>query len=89
MVIHQSGIIAIRDGYGVRPLSLANLGDSIVIASETCAFDIIGAKFNRDIANGEMLIINNNGLESLFPFNKISCPKKFWLMQVRHRNLMA
>jgi len=79
LVIHQSGIIAIRDGYGVRPLSLANLGDSIVIASETCAFDIIGAKFNRDIANGEMLIINNNGLESLFPFNKK--PSKFCIFE--------
>ncbi len=79
LVIHQGGIIAIRDGYGVRPLSLARLGDSFIVASESCAFDIIGAKFERDIASGEMLIINNNGLESLFPFAKK--PSKFCIFE--------
>jgi amidophosphoribosyltransferase len=47
---------------------LAKLGSSWVVASETCAFDIIGAKFERDIKNGEMLLINNDGVKSLFPF---------------------
>jgi amidophosphoribosyltransferase len=47
---------------------LARLGDSYVVASETCAFDIIGATFERDIANGEMIIINQNGVKSLKPF---------------------
>jgi len=79
LVIHQNGIIAIRDSYGVRPLSIAQLGDSIAIASETCAFDIIGAKFQRDLASGEMLIISNNGLESLFPFEKK--PSKFCIFE--------
>ena len=79
LVIHKNGIIAIRDSYGVRPLSIAQLGDSIAIASETCAFDIIGAKFQRDLANGEMLIISNNGLESLFPFAKK--PSKFCIFE--------
>jgi len=47
---------------------LARLGDSYVVASETCAFDIIGATFERDIENGEMIIINQNGVKSLKPF---------------------
>ena len=68
VIIHKDGIIALRDPNGVRPLSLARLGDSYVVASETCAFDIIGATFERDIENGEMIIINENGVTSLKPF---------------------
>ena len=68
VIIHKDGIIALRDPHGVRPLSLARLGDSYVVASETCAFDIIGATFERDIQNGEMIIINQNGVKSLKPF---------------------
>ena len=68
VIIHKDGIIALRDPHGVRPLSLARLGDSYVVASETCAFDIIGATFERDIENGEMIIINQNGVKSLKPF---------------------
>ena len=67
-IITKEGIFAVRDPNGVRPLSLAKLGSSWVVASETCAFDIIGAKFERDIKNGEMLLINNDGVKSLFPF---------------------
>lgn len=68
VIIHKDGVIALRDPNGVRPLSLARLGDSYVVASETCAFDIIGATFERDIENGEMIIINQNGVKSLKPF---------------------
>lgn len=65
-------IIGIRDPHGFRPLSLGRLGKAWVIASETCAFDLIGATFERDIAPGEILIINKNGLQSFqaFPEHK-------------------
>ncbi|MGB9603754.1 MAG: amidophosphoribosyltransferase [Verrucomicrobiia bacterium] len=61
-------IIGIRDPYGFRPLSLGRLGKAWVIASETCAFDLIGAKFERDIAPGEIVVINKNGLQSFQAF---------------------
>ena len=70
VMMHEGEIIAMRDPYGVRPLSLGRLGDSYVVASETCAFDIIGAKFERDIEHGEIVIINKDGLKSIKPFAK-------------------
>ena len=79
VVISQEGIIALRDSNGVRPLSIATLGESIVVASESCAFDIIGAKFERDIADGELVIINNSGISSSFPFAKK--PSKFCIFE--------
>ncbi len=79
VIIYKGGIIAIRDPNGVRPLSLGKLGDSFVIASETCAFDIIGAKFQRDINHGEMVIINKDGVKSLQPFNVK--PSKFCIFE--------
>lgn len=68
VIIHKDGIVALRDPHGVRPLSLARLGEAYVVASETCAFDIIGAKFERDIAHGEMILIDKSGVKSLQPF---------------------
>jgi amidophosphoribosyltransferase len=79
VIIYKDNLIAIRDPNGVRPLVLGKLGDSYVVASETCALDIIGAKFERDIENGEMLIINQDGLKSLKPFNQ--APKKFCIFE--------
>ena len=70
VIIHEGKIIAIRDPNGIRPLSIAKLGDAHVVASETCAFDIIGAKFIRDVKNGEMVIIDNDGIDSCMPFQK-------------------
>ncbi|RMG43818.1 MAG: amidophosphoribosyltransferase [Acidobacteria bacterium] len=63
-------VIAVRDPHGFRPLSLGRLdGGAPVIASETCAFDLIGARFERDIAPGEMLLLGPNGEETSFqPF---------------------
>ncbi len=68
VILHQDGIIALRDPYGVRPLSIGRLNDSYVVASETCALDIIGAKFERDISHGEMVTINKDGVKSFKPF---------------------
>lgn len=70
IIMHKDGIIAIRDPHGVRPLVLGQSGESVVIASETCAFDIIGADFVRDIQKGEMLIVDDNGIKSQFPFKE-------------------
>jgi amidophosphoribosyltransferase len=61
-------LIAVRDPHGFRPLALGRLGDAYVVCSETCAMDLIGATFVRDIAPGEILIIGAEGLRSLKPF---------------------
>ncbi len=79
VIIHKDEIIAIRDPNGVRPLSIAKLGDAIAVASETCAFDIIGAKFIRDVEHGEMVIINKDGIKSLQPFE--AKPSKFCIFE--------
>ena len=60
-------MIAIRDPRGFRPLALGRLNDAWVIASETCAFDLIDAKYIRDIEPGEMVVINEQGLRSSHP----------------------
>jgi amidophosphoribosyltransferase len=61
-------LIGVRDSYGVRPLVLGKLDDAWILASETCALDIIGAEFVRDIDPGEMVVITKDGVESLRPF---------------------
>ncbi len=70
IIMHKNGLIAVRDPRGVRPLSLGKTGNSVVIASESCAFDIIGAKFDRDIGPGEMVVIDDDNIESLYPFKE-------------------
>jgi len=64
-------LIGIRDPFGIRPLIIGKLNKSYVLASESCALDIIGAKFIREIENGEIVIITKNGIESIKPFPKI------------------
>jgi amidophosphoribosyltransferase len=61
-------LIGVRDPYGVRPLVLGKLDGAWFLSSETCAFDIIGAEFVRDVAPGEMVVITHAGVESLKPF---------------------
>jgi amidophosphoribosyltransferase len=63
-------LIGARDPWGVRPLVLGKLDGAFILASETCALDIIGAEFVRDIGPGEMIVITKDGIESLHPFNK-------------------
>lgn len=70
VVLCEDKLIALRDPQGVRPLAIGKLGDSIVVASETCAFDIIGAEFVRDIEHGEMVTINQDGIASQKPFEE-------------------
>jgi len=64
----ENELIAVRDPHGFRPLSLAELDGAYVVASETCAFDLIEATYIRDIAPGEMVVINSSGIHSSFPF---------------------
>jgi amidophosphoribosyltransferase len=61
-------LIGARDPVGLRPLILGRLGDAYVLASETCALDIIGAEFVREIENGEIVVISETGIESIRPF---------------------
>ncbi len=61
-------LIGARDPLGIRPLVLGELNGCHILASETCALDIIGAKFVRDIENGEIVIISETGVESIKPF---------------------
>ncbi|MDX9690165.1 MAG: amidophosphoribosyltransferase [Proteobacteria bacterium] len=65
-------LIGMRDPYGVRPLVIGQLGNAYVLASETCALDIIGAQFVRDVEAGEMVILNGETIESLHPFQSVS-----------------
>ncbi len=62
-------MIGARDPLGIRPLVLGELNGKYVLASETCALDMIGATFIRDIEHGEVVVITDNGLQSLKPFN--------------------
>jgi len=68
VMLTQNSLIGVRDPYGIRPLVVGKLGNSYVLASETCALDIIGAKFVRDVENGEIVLIENDKLTSVKPF---------------------
>jgi len=61
-------LIGIRDPFGIRPLVIGKLKDSFIFASETCALDIVGAKFIKEVENGEIVVIENGNLNSLKPF---------------------
>jgi len=68
VMLTQNILIGVRDPYGIRPLVLGKIKDSFVLASETCALDIIGAKFVREIENGEIVIIEDKKISSIKPF---------------------
>jgi amidophosphoribosyltransferase len=65
LILSRDGIFAARDPNGIRPLSLGFREGSPVVASETCAFDLIGARFERDVEPGEIVRLTKTGLESL------------------------
>jgi amidophosphoribosyltransferase len=64
LMMDTDRLVAFRDPRGIRPLSIAKLGGSYVVASETCAFDTVGAEFIRDVEPGELVVINRNGITS-------------------------
>ncbi len=68
LILTESELIAVRDPNGFRPLALGELDGSYVVASETCAFDLIEANYVRDIQPGEMVIIGKDGIKSMSPF---------------------
>jgi amidophosphoribosyltransferase len=70
VVLTNKELIAARDPLGFRPLVLGKLKDSYVVSSETCAFDLIGAKYLREIEPGEILLINKSGIKTYKPFKK-------------------
>ncbi len=79
LFLEESQLIAARDPFGVRPLCLGKIDGAYVVASETCAFDLIGATYLRDIEPGEVLVINDKGLHS---FNLSQhCKKAFCVFE--------
>ncbi|HVY69573.1 MAG TPA: amidophosphoribosyltransferase [Verrucomicrobiae bacterium] len=67
-IMTENELIGVRDPHGFRPLSIGKLGDAWVLASETCAFDLIQAQFVRDVEPGEIVIINKDGIKSIQAF---------------------
>ncbi|MEO0329914.1 MAG: amidophosphoribosyltransferase [Pseudomonadota bacterium] len=72
-------LIGCRDKHGVRPLVLGDLDGAYILASETCALDIIGARLVRDINPGELVIITEKGVRSLYPFETVE--KRFCIFE--------
>ncbi|MFH0975738.1 MAG: amidophosphoribosyltransferase [Spirochaetota bacterium] len=70
LIMNKDTIYAVRDPNGFRPLVLGSLGSAHVVASETCAFDIIDAEYEREIEPGELIEISKNGVKSYYPFKK-------------------
>ncbi|RKY50584.1 MAG: amidophosphoribosyltransferase [Candidatus Neomarinimicrobiota bacterium] len=65
LIMVNDKLIAVRDKYGFRPLCMGKLGNAVVFASETCALDLIGAEYERDVNPGEMIIVDKSGLRSI------------------------
>lgn len=70
LVMNRDRMYAVRDPYGFRPLVLGTLGQAHVVASETCAFDIIDAKYGREVEPGEIVELSDSGVRSFRPFEK-------------------
>jgi amidophosphoribosyltransferase len=68
VLLTKDRLIAARDPHGFRPLALGRLGDAYIVCSETCALDLIGATYVRDVEPGELVVISEGGLRSLKPF---------------------
>ncbi len=68
VLLTDKGVIAARDPHGLRPLCLGRLRDSWMVASETCAFDLIGAEYVRDVEPGELIVLDEAGVTSHKPF---------------------
>ena len=71
VLMTENELLAARDPYGFRPLCLGKLDGAYIIASETCVMDLIEAEFIREVEPGELILINENGMQSFFPFKKV------------------
>ena len=70
VLMTKTELVAARDPHGFRPLCLGKLDGAYIVASETCVMDLIEAEFIREIEPGELILINDQGIQSFFPFNK-------------------
>jgi amidophosphoribosyltransferase len=80
VIMTETELLVALDPHGLRPLSIGRLGDAYVVASETCALDIVGAKFERDVLPGELLVIDDEGIHSeMFSYNttKAMCTMEY------------
>ena len=83
VMMDNNTLIGVRDSFGFRPLCLGKVGNSWCLASETCALDLIKAKFVRDVAPGEMIFINRDGLKSVRP-EELQFKEKFAFCAFEH-----
>ncbi len=79
VVLSAGQLIGVRDPMGIRPLVMGKLGEALVFASETCALDIIGAEYVRDVEAGEMVIVSGQEVRSIRPF--VPTPKRFCIFE--------
>jgi len=79
VALHDGALLGARDPLGVRPLVLGRIGEAHVLASETCALDIVGAQFVRDVEPGEIVVINGEGVRSIRPFAQ--APSRFCVFE--------
>ena len=70
VLLTNKKLVGVRDPFGIRPLVIGRLKNSYIFASETCALDIVGAKFIREVEHGEIIIVENNEITSIKPFPK-------------------
>ena len=70
VMLTNKKLVGVRDPYGIRPLVIGKLKDSYIFASETCALDIVGATFVREVENGEIVVVQNGKIKSIKPFPK-------------------
>ncbi len=80
LLFFPNKMIAVRDSYGLRPLSIGRKDGSLIISSETCAFEIVDAKYERDIKPGEIFVADSRGERSLYLDKRKSCPCIFELV---------
>jgi amidophosphoribosyltransferase len=71
VLMTENELVAARDPHGFRPLCLGKLDGAYIVASETCVMDLIEAEFIREVEPGELILINENGLQSFFPFKQV------------------
>jgi amidophosphoribosyltransferase len=71
VLMTETELVAARDPHGFRPLCLGKLDGAYIVASETCVMDLIEAEFIREVEPGEVILINDKGIQSFFPFKKV------------------
>ncbi len=81
VIMDKDSIIGVRDPLGFRPLCIGRRGDTLFLSSESCALDLVGAEFLRELEPGELVVLNNEGITSHKPFKK---PRRFGFCAFEH-----